>query len=230
MTPGPGSQPIRGVLFDFGYTLFAHTTLATTIQESARQLGADMTADEAVTLALRIDAAAMDPAELLHPRDFDSAVWAQRWKVLYGLADEVVIGMGDALFTSMHDPMAWVPYRDAAMTLTELHARGIAIAIVSNTGWDVRAVFAAHEMSAAVTSFTLSYEVGAVKPDPRIFAAACESIAVDADQVLMVGDDSRSDGGAIGSGIRTLLLPPRQQGSDNGLSGVLGLVRTEAAS
>ena len=224
MTPGPGSQPIRGVLFDFGYTLFAHATLAATIQECARRLGADLTADQAVTLALRIDTAAMDPAELLHPRDIDSAVWAQRWKVLYRLADDVVPGLGNELFVSMHDPLAWVPYRHAAMTLTELRAQGIAVAIVSNTGWDVRAAFAAHDMSAAVTSFTLSYEVGAVKPDPRIFAAACESIAVDAAEVLMVGDDPRSDGGAIGSGIRTLLLPPRQQGSDNGLTAVLGLV------
>ena len=48
-----------------------------------------------------------------------------------------------------------------------LHGQGLAVRIVSNTGWDVRAVFAAHSMSAFVTSFTLSYEAGAVKPDPQ---------------------------------------------------------------
>ena len=50
---------------------------------------------------------------------------------------------------------------------------GSPIGVVSNTGWDVRTVFAAHSMAEFVTSFTLSYEAGAVKPDRRIFDAAC---------------------------------------------------------
>ena len=217
-------MPIRGVLFDFGYTLFAHPTLGATITDCARQLGADVTPEQSATLADRIDAAAMAPAELVHPRDLDPAVWSQRWKVLYSVADEVAVGLADALFTSMHHPMAWAPYRDTATTLTELHDQGVAIGIVSNTGWDVRAVFVSNALASLVTSFTLSYEAGAVKPDPRIFAAGCESISVAAEHVLMVGDDPRSDGGAIAAGIRTLLLPPRPPGTDNGISAVVHLV------
>jgi putative hydrolase of the HAD superfamily len=79
-----------------------------------------------------------------------------------------------------------------------------------------------------VTSFTLSYEVGVVKPDRRIFVTACEAIAVEPEDVLMVGDDPRSDGGSVDAGIRALLLPPRQQGSDNGLRSVLDLVVGDA--
>ncbi|MEY2443805.1 MAG: hypothetical protein QOE00_385 [Ilumatobacteraceae bacterium] len=229
MSSGPGSRPIRGVLFDFGYTLFAHATLAATIGELAGQLGAELPTEQAVALAGRIDAAAMDPAELLHPRDYDSTVWAERWRLLYSAADEVVLGLGNALFTSMHDPLAWVPYRDAAAVLAELHSHSIAIGIVSNTGWDVRTVFAAHGLSTMVTSFTLSYEVGVVKPDRRIFVTACEAIAVEPEDVLMVGDDPRSDGGSVDAGIRALLLPPRRHGSDNGLRSVLDLVVGDAA-
>ena len=47
-----------------------------------------------------------------------------------------------------------------------------------------------------------------VKPDPQIFAIACASLGLSADEVLMVGDDPRSDGGAVMAGVRTLLLPP----------------------
>lgn len=212
------------MLFDFGYTLFAHATLADTISACAADLGVSVDAHLAMTLARRIDAAAMDPAELAHPRDFDAGVWAERWRHLYGIADDEAAGLGDALYAAMHDPLAWVPYRDTAQTLAALHATGVAVGIVSNTGWDVRAVFDLHGVADAIDSFTLSYEYGAVKPSPEIFVAACASIGVDSDHALMVGDDPRSDGGAAAAGIRTLLLPAQVPGADNGLDAVLRLV------
>ncbi|HEX2785509.1 MAG TPA: HAD family hydrolase [Ilumatobacteraceae bacterium] len=215
---------LRGVLFDFGYTLFAHAPLAVTISDCARRLGTELSDERATALAHRIDEAAMAPAELAHPRDFDSTVWADRWKVLYGIADEFGDGLGSSIYQSMHDPHQWIPYRQAASTLRALEASEIRVGVVSNTGWDVRRVFAAHSMATHVASFTLSYEVGAVKPDPRIFTVACESLGLSVHDVLMVGDDPRSDGGAVAVGICTLLLPPGHRGSDNGLGAVPRLV------
>lgn len=214
---------VRGVLFDFGYTLFAHATLVDTISGCAARLGVALDDDRAIAVARRIDAAAMAPDELAHPRDYDAMVWAERWRLLYGIADEVVTGLGDSLFESMHDPMAWVPYQDTASTLRTLRAAGLPVGIVSNTGWDVRAAFVAHGVAAEVDAFTLSYECGAVKPSPEIFTSACASIDVEAEHVLMVGDDPRSDGGAATAGIRTLLLPARAPGTDNDLAAVLRL-------
>ena len=219
-----GVMEVRGVLFDFGYTLFAHATLADTIVEHAGRLGRPIPKERATTLALSIDAAAMDRAELAHPRDLDATVWAARWRVLYGLANDDVAGLGDALFDSMHDPLSWVPYQDTATTLSALRRVGISIGIVSNTGWDVRTVFEAHRLIEHVESFTLSYECGAVKPDPKIFATACESIHLDPERVLMVGDDPRSDAGAVAAGIRTMLLPARPPGSDNGVGTLVNVV------
>jgi putative hydrolase of the HAD superfamily len=216
---------VRGVLFDFGYTLFSRAPLAQTIGDCARRLGAAMSHGQADGLAARIDAAAMTPDELMHPRDLDSAVWTQRWKVLYGLADEVADDLGDAVYAAMHDPLEWIPYGATARTLRALNQRGISVGIVSNTGWNVRDVFVAHSLADAVTSFTLSYEVGVVKPDARIFTQACSGMQLVSDEVLMVGDDPRSDGGAVSAGIRTLLLPPAlPPGADNGVGAVLDLV------
>jgi putative hydrolase of the HAD superfamily len=216
---------VRGVLFDFGYTLFSHAPLAQTIGDCAHRLGAAMSHGQAEELAGRIDAAAMTPDELVHPRDLDSAVWAQRWKVLYGIADEVADGLGDAVYASMHDPLEWVPYAATAQTLRALSQRGISIGIVSNTGWNVRDAFAVRSLADAVTSFTLSYEVGVVKPDAQIFAHACSGLQLTNDAVVMIGDDPRSDGGAVSAGIRTLLLPPAlPPGADNGIGAVLDLV------
>ena len=216
---------VRGVLFDFGYTLFSHAPLAETIGDCAQRLGAAMSHGQAQALAARIDAAAMTPEELVHPRDLDATVWAQRWKELYGIADEVADDLGEAVYGSMHDPVEWVPYRETAHTLRTLSQRGISVGIISNTGWNVRDAFAAHSLSNVVTSFTLSYECGLVKPDRQIFVEACSRLELVSGDVLMVGDDPQSDGGAVSAGIRTLLLPPAlPPGADNGVGAVLALV------
>jgi putative hydrolase of the HAD superfamily len=216
---------VRGVLFDFGYTLFAHESLAATIARCARGLGAPLTDQQALVLATRIDVAAMTPEEIQHPRDLDPAVWTERWKMLYAIADEVAPGLGEAVQLSMHDPLAWVPYRYTVSTLRGLHDRDIPVGVISNTGWDVRAVFDAHDASQYVSSFTLSYEAGMVKPDSRIFILACESLGVAPGEAMMIGDDPRSDGGAVSAGMRTLLLPPLTPGADNGLKSILGMTR-----
>jgi putative hydrolase of the HAD superfamily len=224
MSSRGGAFGVRGVLFDFGYTLFSHAPLAETIGECADRLGAAISDERAVALAGRIDTAAMAPEELVHPRDLDASVWAQRWRVLYGIADEVVGGLGDAVYTSMHDPLQWVPYRETSTTLRILSQRGISVGIVSNTGWNVRDVFSVHSLADTVASFTLSYEIGLVKPDRQIFREACYRLEVVTGNVLMVGDDPRSDGGAVSAGIRTLLLPQAlPPGTDNGVGMVLDL-------
>ncbi len=52
-----------------------------------------------------------------------------------------------------------------------------------------------------------SAEVAASKPDPRIFALACESIGTTPDVTVMVGDDPWSDvDGATGAGLRCVHL------------------------
>jgi len=219
-----GRMDVRGVLFDFGNTLFAHAPLATTISECARRLGVPMSDEQATDLAGRIDAAAMTPDELAYVRDLDAAVWGRRWKVLYAIADEWVAMLGDAINTDMHDPLAWVPYTRSGEILRRLHEAGVSVGIVSNTGWDVRAVFTAHAMFEFVTSFTLSYEAGSVKPDRRIFEAACASLDLDPRQALMVGDDPRADSGAVLTGMRTLLVPAQLPHTDNGIAAVIDIV------
>jgi FMN phosphatase YigB (HAD superfamily) len=224
MQPSSGAGRFRGVLFDFGHTLFGHDPLRVTIANCARRLGAPLSEEKAAALADRIDTAAMTPDELAHRRDLDAVVWKQRWDVLYGIADECVIGLGDAVNVAMHDPFSWTPYRRSGATLRSLHAHGLAVGIVANTGWDVRRAFSAHSMYGSVTSFTLSYEVGATKPDRQIFDAACESLGLAPEELVMVGDDPRADSGAVTAGIRTLLLPALPPHADNGVGAVIDLV------
>ncbi len=175
-------------------------------------------------MAARVDAAAHTVEELQHPRDFDSDVWYARWHVLYGLGDNEVPGLGAAVYEAMHDPLQWRPYATSVETVARIHAAGVPIAIVSNTGWDVRTVFIAHHLDQLVSAYVLSYEIGSVKPARAIFDAACDALGVAANECLMVGDDARTDSGAVAAGLRVLLLPALASGSDNGLEAASRLV------
>jgi HAD superfamily hydrolase (TIGR01493 family) len=221
---------VTGVLFDFGSTLFAHAGLAETIATAAAGLGHQLDVAAAVRLAAAVDGAAMLPAEIALGRDLDAGVWSTRWTALYGALDIAMPGLGAVVDASMHDPRAWPPYASTAEVLGELRAGGVPVGVVSNTGWDVRAVFAHHRLDHLVDAFVLSYEVGRTKPDPAIFELAAMRLGVPAGEVLMVGDDPVSDGGAVRAGLRTLLLPPAAPGADNGLSAVIALAVPSARS
>lgn len=215
---------VRGVLFDFGNTLFAHASLAETIESVCADLGQRRTTPWVEQLVARVEAAAHTTDELQHPRDLDIDVWHARWHVLYSLADDEIPGLGAAIYDAMHDPLQWRPYARAVETLARIRGLGVPIAIVSNTGWDVRAVFSAHGADHLVSEFVLSYEVGVVKPDSGIFHAACDALNVSPEQCLMVGDDARADSGAVAAGLRVLLVPALAPGSDNGVDAAARIV------
>jgi len=213
------SLPIDAVLFDFGHTLFAHAPGPEVVRAEAAALGHDLTEEEAVDLWLEIDAAAMDPAEVARGRDLDGEVWRTRWPILYGLADRVVPGIGTALDSSFHDPWAWMPYADTESVLGGLHVRGVAVGVVSNTGWNVRTPFEVRGYDAWIRSFTLSYECGVAKPDVAIFQEACRQLGVEPNRAIMVGDDARADPGAIDAGLVDVILvdPATPIGHHHGL-------------
>jgi len=208
---------IDAVLFDFGNTLFGHDPLARTIQRCAGELGTPIESAVARSIAADIDAAAHTDAELLLQRDLHRAVWDQRWRILYAIADDRVPGLGPVLMNDMHHPHSWLPFLHTIDTVRELAAAGVAIGVVSNTGWDVRTVFAAHDIDSLIDHFVLSYEVGAVKPDAHVFLDACRRLGVRPAATLMVGDDPRADSGAVAAGLRVLLLPIVEHGADNGI-------------
>lgn len=215
---------VRGVLFDFGNTLFAHSSLAATIEAACRELGTPRSLEWAAELAGRVESAAHTTQELQHPRDLDMHVWRERWHVLYALADDEVPGLGAQTYARMHDPLRWRPYATTRATLAGIHAAGVPIAVVSNTGWDVRAVFVAHDLDRFVSAYALSYEVGAVKPAAEIFEFACGAIGLPMQDCLMVGDDARADSGAVAVGLRVLLVPTQPPGTDNGVSAAARIV------
>lgn len=84
------------------------------------------------------------------------------------------------------------------------------LAVVSNIAFDVRPAFSARGWADLVDEFVLSFEIGATKPDPRIFRLACDRLGVDPQHCLMVGDSDEADGGARAIGCAFALVEPTE--------------------
>ncbi len=217
-------QPVRGVLFDMGDTLFSRGDGPTILREEAQRVGADVDLATAQRIWRDIQDRARTAEEIAKGRDLSEAAHRACWTALYAAADVVVPGLGDRLYEREISTDAWTPFPDTAPVVAALRAAGIPMAVVSDTGWDIRPVLARHELLDSFAGLVLSFEYGVAKPAPRLFAAACEIVGLPADAVLMVGDNALTDGGAIESGVRTYLLPPVRDTGTRGLTAVLKLL------
>ncbi len=120
----------------------------------------------------------------------------------YGLA----AAHAEALYARCTDPAEWTVYPDTVAVLNGLRANGIRTAVVSNIAWDIRSVI--HAAGTDADEFVLSFEVGAAKPDRRIFDAALARLGVDAAEAIMVGDSEENDGAARAVGCGFILVDP----------------------
>lgn len=111
-----------------------------------------------------------------------------------------------ALYDKVVDPGSWTPYPDTVEVLRSLHERKVRTAVVSNIAFDLRPAFVA--AGAHPDEFVLSFEVGAVKPDPRIFHVALERLGVAPEEAVMVGDSEENDGAARAVGCGFVLVDP----------------------
>jgi HAD superfamily hydrolase (TIGR01493 family) len=197
---------IRGVLFDWGDTLFSPPDAGDVIVTAAAERGVRIDPKKARALWDELWQAGKTPEELAKGRDLSADAHRVVWTALFERANSAVPDVASTLYERVMDPRAWIPYPDTAPTLRALRARGIKIGIVSNVPRDLRPIFAAHALADLVDAFTHSFEVGAEKPDPAIFLRACEALGTRPGDTLMVGDHPIADGGAVRAGLRFHLL------------------------
>lgn len=194
------SDDVRAVLFDFSGTL------------ASLEEGDDWF--DGMGLDAEQRAAVMD--RMTHPtasvahhawdhRDLDPVLHREAYMHVLresGLADK----HADQLYRKVIDATEWQVYPDAVPVLNALRDNGIRTAVVSNIAWDIRAVLTA--AGAHPDEYVLSFEVGAAKPDPRIFEAALAKLDVSASEALMVGDSVENDGAAREVGCSFALVDP----------------------
>ncbi|GAA0915163.1 HAD family hydrolase [Virgisporangium aurantiacum] len=195
------------VLFDFAWTLFAKDP-ESWMGGAAASIGRPLSDGEPTRLVTeftrQLAVTALDPAHIgrdLDPTVHDAAILALLTG-LPGVEPEFAAALFERYLTS------YEPYIDVRETLETLRGRGIRVGVVSNFGCDIRPIFARHGLDGLVDGFTVSYEVGRVKPDPEIWRIAVGALAADPARTLMVGDHPAGDGGAVAAGITALVLPP----------------------
>ena len=212
--------PVRGVLFDWGDTLFHAPHAPAVIVSAARQAGVEVSEADARRLWDELWTAGKTAEEIAKGRDLSPEAHRRVWTELFARADSVAPGLSRALYDRVMTPASWVPYADTEPTLRTLRERGMKIGVVSNVPADLRPVFAAHYLDRLVDSFTHSFEVGAEKPDPAIFLAAAKSLDLRPAEIFMVGDHV-VDAGAERAGMRVLILPTDFGGELRGLARVM---------
>lgn len=230
---------IDTVLFDFAGTLVMPRFGPQQVREAARSLGLDLPAEECGQLADGCWAAGFpggpgpeavpDRLQSVYDRrDLSSEDHRAAYVGLIATVAHPHPGLPDAIYDQILQPAAWVLYADARGVMEVLEHRGIRIGVVSNVGFDIRPILVAHGLGALARFCTMSYMVGAIKPDPRIFEAALHGLGAEPGATMMVGDHAEVDRGGEALGIRTLILPMSSPGGDHGLSEVLDVI--EAAS
>ena len=193
-------RSVRAVLFDFS------GTLASLEHRDHWFDGMDL---DAARRAQVMDRMTHPTASVRHDawehRDLDPALHREAYLHVLresGLADEDA----EAVYARCIDPAEWDVYPDTVPVLAALRDTGIRTAVVSNIAWDIRAVLV--PAGAEADEYVLSYEVGAAKPDRRIFSAALSRLGVDAAATLMVGDSEENDGAARELGCAFALVDP----------------------
>ncbi|WP_225846710.1 HAD family hydrolase [Streptomyces sp. HPF1205] len=227
---------VKGCMFDFSGTVFRIEPARTWLRAALDAHGLTAAEDDVAGYARLLERAGAQPGGDL-PGEIPphlERLWRDRdlspeWhRAAYtGLSRTVALpwDVHDTLYARQRDAAAWQPYPDAEEVLRALRERGVPVAVVSNIGWDLRPVFRAHALDGYVDAFVLSYEHGVKKPDPRIFALACDALGVPPRDTVMVGDQAAADGGAAALGCRVLLVDPRPVAQrPDALRGVLDLL------
>lgn len=205
---------IQAVFFDVGNTLLKpYPSLEAICREVMQRFGYDATDDE-----MRRGVIAAD--RYYEKRYWsDDSFWASEtdaarmWAELYAVALEEMGVDGDrhligrAIYDHFGDGARWRAYDDVEPVFERLRAEGYRLALVSN--WDARLAKLCFDLGLFryLDSVLSSASIGLIKPDPRIYEAACRRLDVEPDRAVHVGDHYYADVlGARSVGVHPVMI------------------------
>lgn len=115
------------------------------------------------------------------------------------------------LYRRFIQPEAWRIYPDVVPALTELQARRVPLAIVSNWDERLRPLLRSLELDGYFQQIVVSCESGCSKPSSTIFQHAARCLCLPPNSILHVGDHPKEDiQGARDAGFQAVLLDRSQ--------------------
>ncbi|MGA7935580.1 MAG: HAD family hydrolase [Kovacikia sp.] len=107
----------------------------------------------------------------------------------------------------------WMVYSDVRPTLEHWQKLGIQLGIVSNFDSRIYSVVRSLDLADFFSSVTISTEVGAAKPDPKIFAIALQKYQCSPDLAWHIGDSYEEDyQAAQAAGLRGIWMRRKDKG------------------
>jgi putative hydrolase of the HAD superfamily len=211
MTTGP----IRALMLDLDNTLLDERYVATASRAACDDVAAQHGALDTATLVTanaeewRAYWPEVESAWTLGRLE-TSTLRAEIWRRTldrFGLADEASVASAAASHHG-HELRQYPLFDDALPLLESASRAGVLLAIVTNGASDTqREKLAILGIADLFDAIIVSGEVGAAKPDPRIFEVALATLEVDAADAVHVGDSLRLDvGGALAAGIHAVWL------------------------
>ncbi|WP_019809703.1 HAD family hydrolase [Saccharomonospora halophila] len=225
---------VDAVLFDFSGTLFRLEHDPDWLTDVTDHDGDPLDVEAQTELLRRMTAPVTLTVDLddehrhaWENRDLDPALHRKVYLEVLRQSGVPGVEQAKALYRRLVDPSEWTPYPDAGTVLGALSGRGVSVGVLSNIAFDIRPAFAAHGLDAHVDEFVLSYEVGAIKPDPAVFRLLLDRLGVAPERTLMVGDSAEADGGArrLGCAFAQVEPLPTAERTD----GLLAALRDHAA-
>lgn len=214
-TNSMGTNSFDAVLFDFSGTLFRLEEDDSWMEQITDSAGASFDVHRQAELMRRLTAPTGQPVEMdaeehhaWTNRDRDPTWHREAYLTVLrksGVADP---RQAQSLYAKVIDPNCWTVYPDTVAVIEALAGDGYRIGVLSNIAFDIRPAFAALGIDDLVSAFALSFEVGAVKPEPEIFRHAVEKLGVAPERTLMIGDSEKADGAARRIGCSFQLVEP----------------------
>ena len=197
---------IKAVFFDWVGTL-AHPEpdRHEVIHQAARELGVELPLHKLLRGVLRADMRAPEGTPPRWRKGVDEEPFIRWWKALLAevgvsLSGKEMLGVTELVGQRVRD-LDWVLYEDVMPTIKQLKQRGLILGLIS-----------AHYIGRAgldpyLDVVVTAKDAGADKPEPPIFLAALERAAVDAPEVVYVGDQYERDVvGARAVGMNAILI------------------------
>ena len=175
---------LRAITFDVGGTLIAPwPSVGHVYAEVAARFGVDGIAPE--TLTQNFIRAWKTRARF----DYATESWFAIVRESFGEhAAQLPPEFYPAVFNRFTDADTWRIFDDVLPTLETLAARGVKLGVISNWDARLRPLLANLKLTRHFSSIVVSCEVGATKPDTRLFAKAARELAVAPGELLHVGD------------------------------------------
>ena len=110
----------------------------------------------------------------------------------------------------------WEVYPDVRPALETVIKKGLKIGLISNATMEANQSLQASGLLPYFDTVTLSYQIGARKPDKKIFEVALREALCEPAQAMMIGDSLEADiVGAKNAGMQAILLERKEGNIDN---------------